>query len=235
MMKTISFSAALRGLFRNHSFKGQFEDMEDIILDCFEKDVRGTLLTDLRRFTASFIAPKDKGHICAFYPDTAYALKRYFQSLGQPETNIPTSLHYRSMSHNNMSYSAARSFPIKKPVKQPHPGEPSSSTIESWPGDSQALIECGQTPIPVIILDIFSLKLEQGSELFLAVQRLGPSPATSNPFARYPVLDAALWSKTRNNVEVVQAKHLCCHFASCVWDDEHYVVVPLNRANTPYT
>jgi hypothetical protein len=238
-MDTFSMAGNLRMLFNSFGFPEMLRDHEHYISECFEYDVRGTLLDDLGWFKESDTTeatpapeavPTAKGaQEQDFTPAVYDGLHRYCVSEGIKLSFAlnPSGLHLRDIAHNNIRYVADKTSDDSNATDS---HVPSPSPLPH--GDSQVMILQPKNlpPIPAIIKDIVQVQFP-GRELqtYLAVQRRLPTSSPAGWFDTYPILRASVWANRLSALEIVPASYMRGAYASCAIDSDKCIVISLDK------
>lgn len=237
VMDTISLASNLRMFFKQSTFPQSLQKYEDIISQCFDQDIRGTLLDDLAWFKSNDSSedteeltlrddePVTKGaQERAFTPEVYEAFKKFCVSsrIRVPFALNPTALHLKDIRHHEIRY-----IPDRRPKDAGIPLLPI--------GDSQVMISCShKTSLrPAILRDIFKFTLPgKERETYLAIEWRLPEQVPYEWFGKYPILRASVWGDGVETLEIVTASSLKGSYASCAIDDGKYVVIPLDRVSS---
>ena len=235
-MDSFSLASNLRMSFKASGFPKSLQLLEEYVSQCFDYDIRGTLLEYLGWSMDVDLVEPTAGHTmkgaqdCEFKRDVYDALCQYCAVQGIPLAFDlkPCGLHLQDISHNQIHYIADR-----------HHGQQSLSEgtpILSLPpkGDSQVMITSGHiSHQPAIIKDIVELALPgRKVQRYLAIQWWLPAvDSVVDMFRKYPILKASLWRNTFGDLKIVHAEDMCGPYASCVIDDQHSSVVSLYQVS----
>jgi hypothetical protein len=107
-------------------------------------------------------------------------------------------------------------------------------------GNSCVLVgtEAGVEPVPVRIEHIVQLATPDGMATHVAIRRHRRAGVTSDPFLQFPAVQARMWSRLLEKLEVIPVQHIRTHF-SCLfmkWEDEEVaLVLSMSRVCLPFS
>jgi hypothetical protein len=105
-------------------------------------------------------------------------------------------------------------------------------------GNSCVLVsmEAGIKPFPARIEYIVQLATPNGVTTHIAIRRHKQADVTSDPFLQFPVIQARMWSRVLEKLEIIPVQRICSHF-SCLfmkWEDKEVaLVLSLSRVRHP--
>ncbi|KAF8586150.1 hypothetical protein K439DRAFT_1659913 [Ramaria rubella] len=250
----MSMGGNLRNMVKSFGFPDSLHDIAQHAEQCFDSDVRGTLLSDMVWFkefddieeestSQTSQADKSSSNESIFRPDTYGALQQYHRDKGISPLLKPRATHLQHIEQNHVRYVADRPAHEQRGIAlhdlinsvEAMMNKGKISMIRNSPkGSSQVMIcspeESSVPPKPAVIRDIFYVNLPtENSELLLAVQFQNPTPKGPDPYATFPVLQASLWSTELSDIKLIPSTHIRCAYASCPINQEECVVVSLDR------
>jgi lambda repressor-like predicted transcriptional regulator len=213
MGRSFTRSANLRGLLSKAGCPQALKNCQPIFRKLIDPQLRNTLITDIASFS---------GHA----DDESDIPERQTKPIPPIIYNaLRTSLDFLPPHHAEVFTHLTRKG-ITYAVASRHLGNSCILVLKSQM----------DRPYPAQIKHILGLQTTDAVETFVVVQRYKPMTVASDPYIRYPALQAKLWSQELiNELEIITPDDIHSHFAACdmVWEGSPVTaVISLFRVST---